>query len=176
MGRFCTKKVFACAALWGCSVASWGQAAEMGAGVGATTQGDGFVLPSAHVWADAAFGLASAATIMGRKNSAFTQQLANIRLGYSESLPKLKTVRAFIGLGGVLQRTLLFRQNNSTEQLNSWSRAAGLALGSHWNPRLSSSIDLRIGWDALFVPPGETSIYLTFGHVQSVYCGFGWRF
>jgi opacity protein-like surface antigen len=163
-------------ALVACAQEWTAQALELAAGPGATTQGDGVIHPSVHGWMGTSVGLYSSVSLSGQKNSVFSQQLATARLGYSAPLPKSKTIFAQVGLGGVFQRTLIFEQNESMSQLSKWSRAAGLALGVHWTLKPGKNVFMQLGWDALFIPPGESTIYLTFGHIQSVYSGLGWNF
>lgn len=132
------------------------------------------MLPSIHGWISSSFGLFASSSLLEQKNTAFSQQFATARMGYMAPIPKLKKVFAHIALGGVLQRTLISEKNETLSRLDQWSHAAGLGVGTHWSPKVGQSFVWRLGWDALFVPPGESSIYLTFGHTQSVYCGFGW--
>jgi hypothetical protein len=159
-----------------CVSNSIAHALELGAGAGASTQGDGVIHPTLHGWMDSSYGIFGSGTLSGQKNSVFSQQLATVRIGYTASLPNLKVAHAHIGVGGVFQRTVFSGNTETLNQLNEWSRAAGLALGAHWAFKAGKSGVVRVGWDSLFVPPGESALYLTFGHTQSVYGGLGWRF
>lgn len=122
------------------------------------------------------FGLLAGVTQSGEKNSNFAQQTALLHLSYGTSLPKSKTLEANLGVGGILFRTQVNRIAETQQSAIAISRAAGLALGLRWKPKLSKNVILRLSWDSLYVPPGTSALYLAFGHAQSVALGLGWNF
>lgn len=149
------------------------QAFELGSGGGFITQGDDRLSPSLHAWIQAGkFRLAG--SLMGEKNSSFAHQLSLTQLSYSTPLGKLKRFEGSLGLGAVLSRTRL-PENTATEKKENFSVSGGLTLGLHWRPQLMRDLRFRLDWDSVFVPPGISVMYLTYGHLQSLSTGLAWE-
>lgn len=150
-------------------------ALELGAGAGIITQGDDRLSPALHSWFEAGKILVSA-SLMGEKNSTFSQQIIFPQISYKTLVGKSKSIHVSAGVGGMLARTLLLRSSETTETEHKTSSSAGLAFGLHWSPALGRDLRFKLSWDSVFIPPGISVLYLTFGHMQSVTSGLGWEF
>jgi len=159
-----------------CALSPVGFAFEIGTGGGMVTYGDDRALPCLHSWMQTSFGVLLAITNSGEKNSAFAQQTALAHLSYSQNLPRSRVLEANIGVGAILFRTTVNQTLPEGGASTALSRAAGLALGLRWKPELGRNLRARVSWDALYVPPGYSAVYLAFGHAQSLSAGLGWDF
>jgi hypothetical protein len=148
---------------------------EFGGGGGFVTLGDDRLMPATHAWVGGRSVLFES-SFVGEKNSAFVQQIAFPRLSYFAALEKSKTSFASVGLGGVIARTKIYNINSASESNEKLSSSAGIALGLHWIPKLTRDLRFRLSWNSMFIPPGTSVLYLTFGHMQSVTAGLGWEF
>lgn len=151
------------------------QAFEIGAGGGVLTQGDDRLSPAIHAWLELGPVL-FASSLMGEKNSAFSQQVSYSHLSYSTLLGKTKTVYASLGVGGMVARNRIDEIDITGASQQKTSASAGLALGLRWTPTLGRHLRFRMSWDSMFIPPGASALYLTYGHMQSVTTGLGWEF
>ncbi len=158
------------------ALSSTGHAFELGSAAGLITYGDDRALPCVHSWMQTSFGMVLGITNSGEKNSTFAQQTALAHLSYATNLPRSRVIEASLGVGAILFRTTVNQTPPDGTASTSISRAAGLAFGLRWNPKLSKNLRARVSWDGLYVPPGSSVLYLAFGHAQSVSAGIGWDF
>lgn len=162
----------ASALVWPCAFAF-----EVGTGPGFVTLGDTRMTPSLHSWMQTSVGLLAGITNSGEKNSAFSQQTALAHLSYATRLPGSQSLEANLGLGGIFSGTTLSKSGEAGTRASHISKAAGIAVGLRWKPALfGRNLKLRLSWDTLYVPPGLSVLYFTFGHAQSVSAGLGWDF
>ena len=150
-------------------------AIQSGVGGGVVTVGDDRLMPAVNVWIRSS-SIVFESSFTGEKNSAFTQQTAFPQLSWSTSLGKSKTLEGSFGVGGLVSRTKINTYDESGESKQKSSTSAGLALGLHWTPLLGKDLRLRMSWNSMFIPPGTSVLYLTFGHMQSMTAGLGWEF
>jgi hypothetical protein len=155
------------------SIAPQALALEFGGGGGIVTQGDDRLSPAIQGWMKAGRVLLSS-TFIGEKNSAFAQQIAFPHMSYVAPLGKSKTIAASLGVGGMVARTSVQKFDENGNSSRKVTASAGLALGLNWTPQLSRRIRFRLSWDSLFIPPGISVLYITYGHMQSVTAGLGW--
>lgn len=155
------------------SIAPQALALEFGGGGGIVTQGDDRISPAIQGWIKAGRFLLQS-TFMGEKNSAFEQQISFSHMSYNAPLGKNKSIAASLGVGGMLARTSVLKFDEAGNSSKKVSASAGLALGINWTPQLSRRLRFRMSWDSLFIPPGISVLYITYGHMQSVTAGLGW--
>jgi hypothetical protein len=155
------------------STAPQALALEFGGGGGIVTQGDDRISPALQGWIKAGRFLLSS-TFMGEKNSAFAQQIAFSHMSYNANLGKSKTIAASLGVGGMVAQTSVLKFDETGNSRKKVTASAGLALGLNWTPQLSRRMRFRVSWDSLFIPPGISVLYITYGHMQSVTAGLGW--
>ncbi|NBX17895.1 MAG: hypothetical protein EBR09_11060 [Proteobacteria bacterium] len=148
---------------------------EIGGGGGFVTQGDDRLSPATYAWMQTERILVSASA-MGEKNSSYSQQIIFPVAGYVVYPAKSKSVQASVGLGGMISYTRLANSEEKNAALQKLQRTAGLAFGLRWSPKISRNLIFRAAWDSVFIPPGLSVMYLTFGHMQSVTAGLGWEF
>jgi hypothetical protein len=113
---------------------------------------------------------------MGEKNSTYSQQIFFPTAAYVVYPAKSKSIQASVGLGGMLSYTRLIDPDEKSADLKKFQNTAGVSFGLRWTPKLSRKLSYRLGWDSVFIPPGLSVLYLTFGHMQSVTTGLGWEF
>lgn len=160
------------ALVWPCAFAF-----EAGTGPGFITHGDNRMTPSVQSWMQTSFGLLAGITNSGEKNSAFSQQTALAHVSYATRLPGSQSLEANLGLGGIFSRTTLSKSGEAGTRASHISQAGGIAMGLRWKPALlGRKLKFRLSWDTLYVPPGLSVLYFTFGHAQSVSTGLGWDF
>ena len=157
------------------SAHSFASAFEFGGGGGFVTQGDDRLSPATHAWVQGGRVLFSASA-MGEKNTSYSQQIVFPNVSYIAYPAKSKSIQASVGLGGMISYTRLFKPDKESADLQKLQRSAGLAFGLRWTPKLSRRLNYRLSWDSVFIPPGASVLYLTFGHMQSVSTGLGWEF
>jgi hypothetical protein len=150
-------------------------AIQSGAGGGVVTLGDDRLVPALNFWIRSS-SIVFESSFTGEKNSAYAQQIAFPHLSYSTSLGKSKTLEGSLGLGGIISRTKINTYGESGESNQKSSASAGLALGLHWTTKFGKDLRLRMSWNSMFIPPGTSVLYLTFGHMQSATLGLGWEF
>ena len=155
-----------------CPAFAW----ELGGGGGFVSNGDTRVIPAVQSWFQTEFGLLVGATNSGEKNSAFNQQNMIAHASYARPLARNKSVQASVGIGALLSRTKIVNYEFVGQSETRFSRSGGLATGLRWTPPLSKSLRLRLSWEGLFVPPGLSVLFWTFGHSQSLTAGLGWDF
>lgn len=166
---FCTGAVV-------CSAHPRAHAWELGAGGGFVSHGDTRMIPAVQSWFQTGFGLLVGGTNSGEKNTSFSQQSLIAHVSYARPLAKSKSVQASVGFGALLSRTKIVNYEILGQSQTRISRSGGLATGLRWTPTLSKNIRLRLSWESLFVPPGWSVLFWTFGHSQSVTAGLGWDF
>ena len=149
---------------------------EFGTGGGFISQGDDRILPAVAGWLQFNSNILISGAAVGEKNSDFSQQTALLHLSYSSTLENSKSLRANLGVGEFINRTRILKFDSDGNSSSKLSNATGLALGLHWTPALNNHLRFRAAWDALYIPPGISVLYLTFGHLQSVTAGLGWEF
>ncbi|MEY4065465.1 MAG: hypothetical protein RIR26_1673 [Pseudomonadota bacterium] len=165
-----------CLSAFSCAAHSPAQAWELGAGGGFVSHGDTRTIPAVQSWFQTGFGLLVGATNSGEKNSSFSQQTMIAHASYAKSFSKSKSVQASVGLGALLSRTRIVNFEFIGQPATRISRSGGVATGLRWTPSLSKSLRFRLSWDGLFVPPGWSVLFWTFGHSQSLTAGLGWDF